>query len=420
MVDRLSLALLSAVALLFLSCERVPETKAQEQSTVAADDAASQEPVERVVEFEVERGNALVDLFLKAGLEATKAHECAVAFAKVVDPRSLIPQQRYRIVYIDGRPTELELELSRTRQAVIDLETLEARVVELETETVLKLASFEVASTLWEAAVGAELAPELIVRLADIFAWDIDFNVEIRAGDRFALVYEVKTLEDGERVGYGDILAAFGCVNGREHWAIRYECRGKEGYYDLDGRNLKKAFLKSPLRYRRISSGFTHRRLHPILRIVRPHLGIDYAAPAGTPVWAVGDGVVVYAGWKGGYGRFIEIRHNSVYSTTYGHLSRFARGIRRGARVRQGQVIGYVGATGLATGPHLDFRMKKHGRFVNPLREPNESLPPLPEECRFDFGLRAADMVALMTAGDEDALKTWYLAQREEMDCEGR
>jgi len=416
--ELLAIALVATVGTLS-SCTRISDPREQERQSTAGGNETVQQPTEEVREFEVEKGNALVDLFLNAGFEAVKAHECAVAFAEIVDPRSLIPKQKYRIVYIDDHPTKLELELSKTKQAVIDFRTLKTELIEQQTEIKLEIASFKVTSTLWEAAIQTGLGPNLIVRLADIFAWDIDFNVEIRNGDEFTMIYETVTFEDGEPIGYGDILAAFGRVNGDEHWAIRYRCGDVEGYYDLDGNNLQKAFLRSPLRYRRISSGFTYKRYHPILRIVRPHLGIDYAAPVGTPVWAVGDGVVTYAGKKGGYGNFVEVRHNSVYSTTYGHLSKYGRGIKRGARVKQGQVIGYVGSTGLSTGPHLDFRMKKNGSFVNPLREPNKSLPPLPNECRSEFESRAAEMAALITSEDEEALKLWHLTHQQESCCEG-
>jgi len=159
-------------------------------------------------------------------------------------------------------------------------------------------------------------------------------------------------------------------------------------YYDAEGNSLQRVFLKSPLNYRRISSYFSRRRFHPILKIYRPHYGVDYAAPTGTPVVTIGDGRVVYAGWKGGLGRYVEIRHNNVYTSCYGHLSRFAKGIRRGARVRQGQVIGYVGATGLATGPHLDFRVKRFGSYVNPLTVDYPRAEPLPEDKKDEFFAR--------------------------------
>jgi murein DD-endopeptidase MepM/ murein hydrolase activator NlpD len=206
----------------------------------------------------------------------------------------------------------------------------------------------------------------LALELSDIFAWDIDFTTDLRRGDTFKIVVEELRL-DGEFKKYGKILAAEFTNNGRTNHAYRFEQEGREDYFDRKGRSLRKAFLKAPLSYRRISSGFTHRRLHPILRTYRPHLGVDYAAPTGTPVSAVGDGKVARAGYKGANGRQVIIRHPNGFVTYYGHLSRIKKGIRAGSHVKQGQVIGYVGSTGRATGPHLDYRVKKNGRFVNPL-----------------------------------------------------
>lgn len=206
----------------------------------------------------------------------------------------------------------------------------------------------------------------LALELSDIFAWDIDFTTDLRRGDTFKIVVEEKRL-DGEFKKYGKILAAEFTNNGLTHYAYRFEQEGRTDYFDRKGRSLRKAFLKAPLSYRRISSGFTHRRLHPILRIYRPHLGVDYAAPTGTPVSAVGDGTVVRSGYRGANGNQVVIKHPNGYVTYYGHFSRIKKGIRAGRHVVQGQVIGYVGRTGRATGPHLDYRVKKNGRFVNPL-----------------------------------------------------
>jgi murein DD-endopeptidase MepM/ murein hydrolase activator NlpD len=205
----------------------------------------------------------------------------------------------------------------------------------------------------------------LALDLSDIFSWDIDFTTDLRKGDSFRLVVEERWL-DGRFKGYGSILASEFVNGGDVYRAYRYEVAGKAGYYDDEGKSLRKAFLKAPLNYRRISSGFTGGRMHPILKIRRPHFGVDYAAPAGTPVQALGDGVVRFAGYKGANGRLVVLEHRGGYSTYYGHLSRIGKGIRRGARVCQGDVIGFVGSTGRSTGPHLDFRIRKAGRYLNP------------------------------------------------------
>jgi len=226
----------------------------------------------------------------------------------------------------------------------------------------------QIDGSLFTSMIAAGGDPEIVMNYADIFAWDIDFLTEPRAGDAFMVLVE-KLYDGGREVGFGRILFAsyLGRVASAEAVLVRTSDEDF-GYYDLEGKSLRKSFLKSPLNYRRISSYFSRRRFHPILKIYRPHLGIDYAAPRGTPVVAVAGGVVQRAGWNGGFGKFVKIRHNATFTTTYGHFSRIARGIRKGVRVKQGQVIGYVGATGLATGPHLDYRVIRNGKPVDPLR----------------------------------------------------
>jgi len=206
----------------------------------------------------------------------------------------------------------------------------------------------------------------LAIELSDIFSWDIDFNTDFRKGDTFRVLVEEQWL-DGEFRKFGDILAAELSVDGKTYQAFRFDAGGRPDYFDAGGKSLRKAFLKAPLSYRRISSEFTKRRMHPILKIVRPHFGVDYAAPMGTPVSTVGDGAVIFAGYKGPNGNLVIVRHPNGYTTSYGHLSRITKGIRRGTEVRQGDVIGKVGATGRATGPHLDFRIRRRGTFLNPL-----------------------------------------------------
>jgi murein DD-endopeptidase MepM/ murein hydrolase activator NlpD len=210
---------------------------------------------------------------------------------------------------------------------------------------------------------------ELVQAFADIFAYEVDFSTQTRPGDEFRLVFE-KFYDQNGFVEYGNILAAQYRTDERDHTAIRFEDEHGEraGYYTPDGRSVRRSFLRAPVNYTRISSGYSLSRLHPIFKRRRPHEGIDYAAPSGTPVWSVGDGVVVFQGWSGGFGRLLKIRHANGFVSYYGHLSRFANQTRVGTRVKQKQVIGYVGATGWATGPHLDFRLQRNGRFVNPLQ----------------------------------------------------
>jgi murein DD-endopeptidase MepM/ murein hydrolase activator NlpD len=225
-----------------------------------------------------------------------------------------------------------------------------------------------ITSNLYEDATKAGCSPQLVMDFADIFAWDIDFFSDLRKNDSFKLVFE-EMYKDGEFVKYGKIMAAE-FINQKDPFrAFYFECgNGEAGYYNDEGKSVAREFLKSPLRYSRISSRFSRRRFHPILRIYRPHSGVDYAAPQGTPVEATCNGKIIFVGWKGGFGKCVMVKHNHTFTTYYGHLSRFARGVKKGKTVKQGQVIGYVGATGLATGPHLDYRLKKRGHFIDPLK----------------------------------------------------
>jgi len=222
----------------------------------------------------------------------------------------------------------------------------------------------EIRSSLFEAMDAAGEQDLLTVAFAEILAWEIDFYKDVREGDRFKVVVE--------KVYKGDQFIQYGTIHAVEYQRGEKIIRGiryRESYYNEKGISLKKAFLKAPLRFSRISSKFSSARKHPILGGVRPHYGVDYAAPPKTPVWAVGDGTVTFCGWNGGYGKQVILRHHNGYTTHYGHLSGYGPGIRRGVGVQQKQVIGYVGSTGLSTGPHLDYRLAKDGRFRNPIKE---------------------------------------------------
>jgi len=238
------------------------------------------------------------------------------------------------------------------------------------------------------------LGDAIPMKLAVIYGWDIEFAIDIRPGDRYNILFQEKW-RDGRFVEYGKVLAATLTVQGHDHTAIYYkDASGYEEYYDPTGRSMRKQFLRSPVNYTRISSRFSYHRLHPILHVYRPHLGVDLAAPVGTPVRAVGDGRVVAARRKGAAGKMVRIRHNDLYETAYLHLSRYGRGVRRGARVKQGQIIGYVGATGRATGPHLDYRFYIHGRAVNPMTIKSPAAEPVKKAYRETFLRLAAEYQA--------------------------
>ena len=232
----------------------------------------------------------------------------------------------------------------------------------------------------------------------DIMGWDIDFKRDLRQGDTFRILYE-EVWKDGELVRTGAIQAIEMVNKGKPRTAFLFSEDGRPHYYDSAGRNMQKQLSRAPLNYSRISDGYSHRRFHPVLKRWMPHLGVDYAAPLGTPVRAGGDGVVVKATRKKGNGRYVQIRHtNSEYETFYLHLSKFARGVRQGTPVHQGQVIGYVGATGYATGPHLDYRVKKRGRFVDPRKLKLPAAAPVPVELKPRFEVLAGRYAASLAS----------------------
>ncbi len=312
-------------------------------------------------------------------------------FALALGPDGLLRAFTYRI-------DELQM-LRVIRQG----EGLEAELLTRAYETQVAVIEGEIESSLFATIAAIGEHDQLAFDLSEIFAWDIDFNTEIQRGDSFRVAVEKLSL-DGRFVRYGRILAATFHRGERTLRAVRYEGSQGAGYYDLEGTPLRKAFLRSPLRFTRISSRFSRRRLHPILKVRRPHLGIDYAAPRGTPVLAASDGVVIAAGSSGGYGRTVRLRHANGYRTLYGHLSRIS--VRKGQRVSQGQKIGAVGSTGLSTGPHLDYRMSLNGKYVDPLRIQLPPAEPIPEEELAAFEVARARHLAILESRGETAFRS--------------
>ena len=260
-------------------------------------------------------------------------------------------------------------------------------------------------NNLFDDAINAGGNPQLILNLADILAWDVDFSSSLRENDTFKVLFE-EIYKDGEFIKHGKILAAEFVNRGSLFRAFRFEDdQGNTGYYDDSGRSLAREFLKSPLRYSRISSTFTKKRFHPILKIYRPHLGVDYAAPTGTPVEATSKGTIIFCGWKGNYGKCIKIRHNHLYTSFYGHLSGFAKGMKTGKSVKQGQVIGYVGTTGLSTGPHLDYRLQKRGDFINPLTFQSPQQHAITKELKPSFEKHKRELLLKLEQIDEELLQ---------------
>ena len=344
---------------------------------------------EQLFESSLESGETPMGWILRREVERNTAHAIVSAITPHLKPSRFRTDDRLRLARGTGGEV-LRFEVERRNRDCYIVERgdegewvgrLEAKVYRREVARF----SGTIENSLWQSITERGASPELVVLFADIFAWTFDFLTDCREGDHFEFL--VEALYDGDEfVDYGAILVArYDGKRGKVE-GVRYRTNGgKPEYFASDGESLQKIFLRSPLNYRRISSGFTTARFHPILKKYRPHLGIDYAAAKGTPVVTIGDGVVVQKGWNGGFGNYVAVRHNGTYTTTYGHLSKYGNGIRQGVRVSQGQVIGYVGSTGLSTGPHLDFRMKRVGKFVNPLKIAVPSADPVPEKERRDF-----------------------------------
>lgn len=342
-------------------------------------------------------GTTLASLLDRYGQGPARTHALALACQGVYDLRSmragdsvtlLLDSSGHGLRHLILRPDALT-------RLHLDLDSVpKARLIPLKVDTVQRVAEGVIASSLWEALVAKGHSPALVGRVADILAWQVDFFA-LQPGDSFQVAYEEFQV-DGKGVEQGTIHA----VRFRQGETVSEDfrfVRGKvEGYFDAQGRPSHRAFLRAPLQFSRISSHFTNARMHPVLRIVRPHHGVDYAAPAGTPVMAVGDGVVTMKGWSGGGGNTLKIRHENGCMTGYLHLQGFARGVATGKRVRQGEVIAWVGSTGVSTGPHLDFRFWKDGKPVNPLKVVTPPPPPLHDSLLPAFHREVARIRALI------------------------
>lgn len=341
-----------------------------------------------IVEGQVKPNQNLGSLLATFGVSMAKIDKLARNSADVFDVRKIKSGNNYYVLQDrDSLNTAqyLVYENNKVDYYVFDLtDSLNCLSGQKEVTVLLKTGHGTIESSLWNAMAKNGLSTMLSNQMSDIFAWSIDF-FGLQKGDRFRLYYEEKMV-DSISVAVGPIHAIeFEHMN-KVYYAYRFDQDDKPDYFDHTGQSLKKAFLKAPLNYSRISSHFSNSRYHPVLKINRPHHGVDYAAPAGTPVVSIGDGVVVTRSYQaGGAGNYVKIKHNSVYSTAYMHLKGFGPGITQGARVRQGQVIGYVGSTGLSTGPHLDFRVYKNGAAINPLRMESPPAEPIKSEYMSAF-----------------------------------
>ena len=353
-----------------------------------------------VIEAKVPANATLAGLLARHSVATAVVTEIVDATRAVFDPRRLRAEHPYRLeTTFDGllRQFRYHIDTDRFLNVVgignVEEQQFDVQVVPYQKERALVAIRGEITSghpSLVSAvdATGEDIS--LALAMADLFAGDIDFNSELQPHDSFDVLFE-KIVREGEIDGYGDILAAEFVNEGRVVRAFRYQLPGqKPDYYDAEGRSLRRFFLRSPLKFdARVTSGFSRRRMHPILGTYRPHLAVDYGAPAGAPVVAVANGVVVSASYTSGGGNTVHLRHNGDFETFYLHLSSFASGIRAGTHISQGELIGRVGATGLATAPHLDYRLRRNGVFVNPIIEHQKMPPgePIPTTLAADFRL---------------------------------
>ena len=317
------------------------------------------------------KGRTFQDVLNALGVAKDRAIQIVQALRPHIDFRRLKPEDQLELHHdSSGDLTKLVY-----RQSPIDIveatragDQWTGARLDVPVDQRVVLVSGVLKDNLFESMERAGERPQIVMDFAEIFAWDFDFAADSQPGDRFRMLVE-KVFTGDQFVKYGRILAAEYESEGQVHAGVYFKDKDGSGYYTPKGESLRRAFLKSPLEFTRISSTFSRARRHPILGGVRPHLAVDYAAPLGTPIFAVADGTIESAGWSGGGGNTIVLRHRANFKTMYNHLSHFAKGIRAGTTVRQRQVIGYVGSTGLSTGPHLDYRVMKDGRFVNPLKQ---------------------------------------------------
>ena len=356
--------------------------------------------------FTIEDGDTLADVLETSGLQSRDSAALANQLASIIDMRRLRPGNLVRCHYTSaGTIDSIELRLNGWGQidAVRNGDRFDVTPHQAEQREIPTTIAATIETSLYDALRAAGEGPQLVQQLVDVFQWDVDFFA-LQRGDSFSVVVP-KRFAGSDQTGYGPILAARFTHEGATYEAFRHEMPdGHAGYYSRAATPLRKQFLRAPLQFTRITSHFSSSRFHPILHCFRPHHGVDYGAPVGTPVMTTADGVVVEAGRKSGEGNYIRIRHSSRIDTYYLHLSRFAKTIKRGAKVVQGDVIGYVGATGLATGPHLDYRVKQDGQWLDPLKLKSITPDPLRKDQLIAFRRSVTNLLPrLQSAGSQTA-----------------
>ena len=363
-------------ALILASCSCRKSEEVVEDTPVAVDSTVTLTGVEgaiakmqsmRVVEGKVKSGEFFSVLMANLGMGGTAAYNLAESCKDVFDVRNLRVGNSYKAYYEGDRLCYVVYVQDRVSSIIFDCTDLKAYASKKDVTLVRKYVDVTIKSSLWNDMVSAGASPAVIMSLAEIYAWTVDF-FGLQKDDRFRVLYDEKVSGD-EVVGIAGVRYAIFTRRGKDITMVMFDQNDKGNRWWTDkGESMRKPFLKAPLKFTRISSGFTYARKHPVTGKVRPHTAIDYAAPTGTPVMSIGDGVVLSCKYEGAGGNTIRIKHNSTYTTAYLHLSRYAKGLKAGDRVRQGEVIGYVGSTGRSTGPHLDFRVWKNGQPINPLK----------------------------------------------------
>ena len=358
---------------------------------------------ERWISVKIQPGDKLAQVFKQAGLDTQQLNKVLASGGEAAKLARLYPGKTLKIkMGAEGRLQELLYNITPTRTLHIKEQgaaaSLMANMVEHPLERRIARVAGTISSSLYLAGQKAGLPDTLTMKMASIFGWDIDAATDVQRGDNFAVLYE-EFYAQGEKVREGEILAAEFTTGDKTLQAIRFnDGKGHADYYTPNGMGMRKAFLRTPVEFSRISSGFSFGRRHPILNRIRSHKGVDYAAPTGTPVQATGDGTISFAGNKSGYGKTVILQHGKQYSTLYAHLSRYSEGLNEGDRVAQGQVIGYVGQSGLATGPHLHYEFRVNDQHSNPLTLKLTQAEPIPSREKSAFAQEAKTLMDQLTA----------------------
>lgn len=383
-----------------------PPTIAAEQKSIEATTQITELPWQDVT---VRTGDTLSAIFDRLKLSPRELHALMANDRQMTATlRQLLPGQvlRFQIDEEQGQLNALHYRIDALTTLAVErnADAFTTRHITRQVESRLAYSSATIETSLFAAGQRAGLSDGLIMELATIFGWDIDFALDIRNGDHFTVLYEQSFLE-GEHLRDGNILAAEFINQGQTYRAIRFEDpQGNASFYTPDGLSMRKAFLRSPVDFNRISSGFQPERFHPVLGVKRPHRGVDYAAPVGTPIKASGDGRIEFIGTKGGYGKTVILQHGGAYRTLYAHMSRYRPGLTSGTRVKQGQIIGYVGKTGIATGPHLHYEFLVNGVHRNPLTVKLPTAAPIPAQHKNDFQRQAQMRLAQLEAVKQTTL----------------